>query len=127
MERDLLFMIYGAIMGVVGSIVTSIVTALFHFWLERREYQRRQSEEHERQLKRIHIPTDEEILLLNSDRQLEHPPEISRTAAEAGSILISLLLSSAAVYQTRDPMLSFAFGACIGFLATRRITRFFKR
>ena len=127
MERDLLFMIYGAIMGVVGSIVTSIVTALFHFWLERREYQRRQSEEHDRQLKRIHIPTDEEILLLNSDHQLEHPPEISRTAAEAGSILISLLLSSAAVYQTRDPMLSFAFGACIGFLATRRITRFFKR
>ena len=63
MERDLLFMIYGAIMGVVGSIVTSIVTALVHLWLDRREYQRRQSEEHDRQLKRIHIPTDEEILL----------------------------------------------------------------
>ena len=39
MERDLLIMIYGAIMGVVGSIVTSIVTAIFHFWLDRREYE----------------------------------------------------------------------------------------
>lgn len=126
MERDLLFMIYGAIMGVVGSIVTSIVSALFHLWLDRREYQRRQTEEHDRQLRRIHIPTDEEILLLASDQQPEHPSEAARTAAEAGSILISVLLSSAAVYQTRDPMLSFAFGACIGFLATRRITRFFK-
>lgn len=43
MERDLLVMIYGAIMGVLGSLVTSIVTALFHFWLERREYERRKS------------------------------------------------------------------------------------
>ena len=127
MERDLLIMIYGAIMGVVGSIVTSIVTALFQFWLERREYERRQSEERERQLRRIHIPTDEEILLLNAESQNEHPPEVARTAAEAGSILISLLLSSAAVYQTRDPMLGFAFGACLGFLLMRRITRFFKR
>lgn len=127
MERDLLVMIYGAIMGVIGSIVTSIVTALFHFWLERREYQRRQSEEHDRQLRHIHIPTDEEILLLNSELQNEHPPEVARTAAEAGSIFISLLISSAAVYQTRDPMLGFAFGACLGFLLTRRITRFFKR
>jgi predicted PurR-regulated permease PerM len=127
MERDLLVMIYGAIMGVVGSIVTSIVTALFHFWLERREYERRQSEERDRQLRRIHIPTDEEILLLNSEPQNEHPPEVARTAAEAGSILISLLLSSAAVYQTRDPILGFAFGACLGFLLMRRITRFFKR
>jgi predicted PurR-regulated permease PerM len=127
MERDLLVMIYGAIMGVVGSIVTSIVTALFHFWLERREYERRQSEERDRQLRRIHIPTDEEILLLNSEPQNEHPAEVARTAAEAGSILISLLLSSAAVYQTRDPMLGFAFGACLGFLLMRRITRFFKR
>lgn len=127
MERDLLVMIYGAIMGVVGSIVTSIVTALFHFWLERREYQRRQSEEHDRQLRRIHIPTDEEILLLNSERQDEHPPEVARTAAEAGSIIISLLLSSAAVYQTRDPMLGFAFGACLGFLLMRRTIRYFRR
>jgi hypothetical protein len=128
MERDLLVMIYGAIMGVVGSIVTSIVTALVHFWLERREYQRRQSEEHERQLRRIHLPTDEEILLINSDRENQHqPPEAARTLAEIGSILLSIILSSTAVYQTRDPMLGFAFGACLGFLMMRRITRFFTR
>jgi predicted PurR-regulated permease PerM len=127
MERDLLVMIYGAIMGVVGSIVTSIVTALFHFWLERREYQRRQSEEQLRQLRHIHLPTDEEILTINSDRQNEHPPEPARTLAEVGSVLLSIILSSTAVYQTRDPMLGFAFGACLGFLMMRRVTRFFKR
>jgi hypothetical protein len=123
MERDLLVMIYGAIMGVVGSIVTSIVTALFHFWLERREYERRQSEERHRQLKQIHLPTDEEVRLINSDRQTEQSPEVARTAAEAGSILLSVILSSAAVFRTSDPYLGFAFGACLGFLVTRRITR----
>ena len=127
MERDLLFMIYGAIMGVVGSIVTSIVTAVFHLWLERHEYERRQNEEYYRQLRQIHLPTDEEVMMINSDRENEHPPEVARTAAEAGSLLISIILSSAAVYNTRDPYLGFAFGACLGFLATQRITRALKR
>lgn len=123
MERDLLIMIYGAIMGVVGSIITSIVTAIFHFWLDRREYERRQSEERQRQMRHIHLPTDEEMRMLNADLQNEHAPEAARTAAEAGSILLSVILSSAAVYHSRDPYLGFAFGACLGFLVTRRITR----
>jgi predicted PurR-regulated permease PerM len=127
MERDFLIMIYGAIMGVVGSIVTSIVTVVFQMWLERREYQRRQSEEHNKQLRQIHIPTNEEILMLNADHPGEHPPETARTAAEAGSIFISLLISSAAVYNTKDPILGFAFGACLGFLLTRRITTAIRR
>lgn len=127
MERDLLVMIYGAIMGVVGSIVTSLVTATFQLWLERREYERRQAQEHHRQLKQIHLPTDEEVRLINSDHQNEHGPETTRAAAEAGSILLSLILSSAAVYTTRDPILGFSFGACLGFLITRRITMAIKR
>jgi hypothetical protein len=45
MDRDLTIMIYGAIMGVAGSLLTSIVSALFQFWLERREHERRQHEE----------------------------------------------------------------------------------
>lgn len=121
MERDFLIMIYGAIMGVVGSIVTSIVTMVFQMWLERREYERRQSEERNKQLRQIHIPTNEEILMLNADHSGEHPPETARTAAEAGSIFISILISSAAVYHTKDPMLGFVFGACLGFLVTRRV------
>ena len=39
MDRDRVVMIYGAIMGVVGSIVTSILPALFQLWLDCREYQ----------------------------------------------------------------------------------------
>jgi predicted PurR-regulated permease PerM len=122
MERDLLIMIYGAIMGVVGSIVTSIVTAIFHFWLDRREYERRKTEERQQQLRQIYLPTEEEVISINAEYQNEHPPETARTAAEAGSLLLSLILSSAAVYQTRDPLLGFSFGACLGFLITRRLT-----
>ncbi len=127
MERDFLVMIYGAIMGVVGSIVTSIVTTVFQMWLERREYERRQSEEHNKQLRQIHIPTQEEIMMINADHECDHHPETARTAAEAGSVLISVAISSAAVYNTKDPMLGFAFGACLGFLLTRRITTAIRR
>jgi predicted PurR-regulated permease PerM len=123
MERDLLIMIYGAIMGVVGSIVTSIVTAIFHFWLDRREFERRKSEEHRQQLQKIYLPSEEEVISINAEyRNEQQPQETARSAAEAGSLVISVILSSAAVYQTRDPMLGFSFGACLGFLVTRRIT-----
>ena len=127
MEHDLLVMIYGAIIGVVGSIVTSIVTAVFHFWLDRREYERRRSEEHQRQHMQIYLPTNEEVMMINADHQNEQPPEAARTVAEAGSVFISVILSSAAVYQTRDPILGFSFGACLGFLMTRRIIAAIKR
>ena len=123
MESDLLVMIYGAIMGVVGSIVTSLVTALFQLWLDRREHEKRLAEERERRLKQIHLPTDEEIRMINADHNGEHTPEAARTLAQAGSVLFSMILSSAAVYQVRDPRLGFAFGACLGFLVTKRITK----
>ena len=45
LDQDLTIMIYGAIMGVVGSILTSLVTTIFQFWLERREHERRQHED----------------------------------------------------------------------------------
>jgi hypothetical protein len=123
MERDLLVMIYGAIMGVTGSIVTSIVTALFQFWLARREYERRQTEDRERQLKRILLPTDEEVRMINSEHDPEHAPDTVRTLAEVGVVLLSMLLTSAMVYQVKDPRLGFIFGACLGFLVARRITK----
>jgi hypothetical protein len=97
------------------------------FWLDRREHEKRVTEERERQLKQLHLPTDEEIRIINADRNTEQAPEPMRTLAEAGSVILSMILSSAAVYQVRDPMLGFAFGACIGFLLTRRLTKaFFK-
>lgn len=121
MERDLMVMIYGAIMGVVGSIVTSIITALFQLWLERREFERRQSQQRQRQLHQIHLPTDEEVRMINAQRQVESSPESARTLAEAGSVILSILLSSLVVYQVREPLLGFVFGALLGFLATHRL------
>jgi hypothetical protein len=123
MDHDLTIMIYGAIMGVVGSILTSIVTTIFHFWLERREHERRQNAERSIQLRHIHLPTDEEIILINSSRDQERTPEGQRKAAEAGSIALSVFVGGIMVYQTHDPMLGFAFMFILGFLLTNRVIR----
>jgi predicted PurR-regulated permease PerM len=120
-------MIYGAIMGVVGSILTSIVTALFQLWLERWELDRRQAQERSRQLQQIHLPTDEEIRTINAEHQNDRQPEPARTLAQAGSVLVSLLLSTLAVYQTHDSGLGFAFGVLLGFFLMNRVIRAFKR
>jgi hypothetical protein len=37
MDHDLTLMIHGALMGVLGSILTSLVTVTFQYWLARRE------------------------------------------------------------------------------------------
>ena len=127
MERDLMVMIYGAIMGIVGSILTSIVTAVFQLWLERREFDRRKSLERDRQLKQIHLPTQEEVRIINAEHQNDGQPEPAHSLAEAGSVVVSILLSSLVVYQTKDLMLGFAFGALLGFLATNRLIKALKR
>ena len=59
-------MIYGAIMVVVGSIVTSNVTAMFQLWLERREFERRQPQERHCQLNQADLPTDEKLLMIRA-------------------------------------------------------------
>ncbi len=123
MDHDFIIMIYGAIMGVVGSILTSIVTTIFHFWLDRREHERRQNQERSLQLRHIHLPTDEEVILINSNRDQELTPEGQRKTAEAGSIALSLFVSGVMVYQTHDPMLGFAFTFMLSFLLTNRVVR----
>jgi hypothetical protein len=120
MDRDLTIMIYGAIMGIVGSILTSIVTTIFQFWLARREDERKHSEERSRQLRYIHLPTDEEVILINSGRQNDSSPELQRKAAETGSVVLSVFIGGVLVYHTNDPMLAFSFAALLGFLVTRR-------
>lgn len=127
MENDLVVMIYGALMGVVGSIITSIVTAIFQSWMERREFERRRSERHDSRLRQIQLPTDEEIRRINAEHLNEQSPEGARTAAEAGAVLLSILLSSTVVYHARDPLLGFAFGASLGFLGAQRLKRHFRR
>jgi hypothetical protein len=127
MDHDLTIMIYGAIMGVVGSILTSIVTTIFHFWLERREHERRQSEERSRELRYIHLPTDEEIIMINASRDHAATPEGQHKAAEAGSVAVSVFVGGIMVYQTHDPMLGFAFTFMLGFLLTNRVIKSLRR
>jgi hypothetical protein len=102
MENDFMVMICGALMGVVGSIVTSIVTTVFQSWLERREHERRRSEEHASRLLQIHLPTDEDVRTINAEHQDQPAAQPARTMAEAGAVLLSILLSSTVVYQTRS-------------------------
>jgi hypothetical protein len=127
MDSDLTIMIYGALIGVVSSIVTSIVTTSFQFWLTRREYERRLKEEQQRQMSHIYLPTGEEIIAIISNEQQFNQPEGSHKAAEAGSIIFSIILGSFLVYQARDPMLGLAFTAILGFLITNRAIKFLKR
>ena len=125
MDHDLTIMIYGAIMGVVGSVLSSIVTALFQLWLARREEERKQSEDRSRQLRQIHLPTVEDVIKINASRDEEDTPEGQRKAAEAGSLALSVFVGGFMVYQTHDPMLGFAFAFMLTFLWTRRLIRAF--
>lgn len=127
MDRDLTIMIYGAIMGVVGSILSTFVTTIFQFWLARREEERRQRAEQSRQLRHIHLPSDEEVMMINASRSEENESDLKRKAAETGSVVVSVCVGGALVYQTNDPMLGFTFAAFLGFLMTNRLIRALKR
>jgi len=127
MDRDLIMMIYGAILGVTSSIVTSLVTSLFQYWLARREYKRRQNEEQSKQLRHIYLPTGSEVIVINSQRLGENEIEAPRSPAQTGSIVLSVVVSSFLVYRTNNPSLSLAFAALLGFLLTNRIIKLIKR
>jgi|SRR5687767_2006618 len=127
MDNDLIIMIYGALMGVVSSIVTSLVTTTFQFWLARREYERRLREEQEKQIRQIYLPTGEEVIAIISQEPIANQPQTPHRVAEAGSLILSIILGSVLVYQTDDPLLGFAFTAILGFLLTNRVIRFLKR
>lgn len=126
MDHDLTIMIYGAIMGVVGSVLSSIVTALFQLWLARREDERKRSEDRSRLLRQIHLPTDEDVIKFNASREDEVSPEEQRKAAEAGSVALSVFVGGLMVYKTHDPMLGFAYTFMLSFLLTKRVIRAFR-
>lgn len=126
MDHDLTIMIYGAIMGVVGSVLSSVVTALFQLWLARREDERKRSEDRSRQLRHIHLPTDEDIIKINAGRDHEETVEGQHKAAEAGSLALSAFVGGFMVYKTHDPMLGFAFAFMLTFLLTKRLIRALK-
>lgn len=126
MDHDVTMMIYGALMGVVGSIVSSLVSTLFQFWLARREYERKQYEEQHRQLNQIYLPTEEEVIAI-LQAQGEQESQVPHKAAQTGSLVLSVVVSSFLIYQTKNPLLGFAFSAVLSFVATNRVIRFLSR
>ena len=127
MDHDVTVMLYGALMGIVSSILTSLVTTWFQFWLARREYERRLKEEQKKRLSQIYLPTGEEVIAIISNDHQMNMSESSHKVAEAGSIVLSIILGSVLVYQTRDAVLGFAFAAILAFLITNRTIRFLRR
>ena len=78
-------------------------------------------------MNQIYLPTDEAVTaIISNDYQLNQP-EASHRAAEAGSIIFSIIVGSLLVYQTRDPILGLAFTAILGFLITNRTIKLLKR
>lgn len=126
MDHDLTLMIYGALMGVVGSIVSSLVSTLFQFWLARREYERKQYEEQHKQLNQIYLPTEEEVIAILQSQSDHEETSISHPAARAGSLVLSVVVSSFLIYQTKNLWLGFAFSAVLGFVVTKRVMRLFR-
>ena len=62
MDRDLLMMIYGALIG-LGS---SLITALFQSWLSQKEHKRQQEVEKKAQQQQIRTPTMEELVAIRN-------------------------------------------------------------
>jgi len=130
MDRDVLLMLYGAVIGVASSILTSLVTFMIQLWFERREYERRQDEEHKKQIRQIHLPTSKEIKEINLQREDAHQPEMPHRMNEVGSLILALISLTACgllAFQLNSPTLSFLFPAVLGFLMTNRLIRLLRR
>src|SRR5918996_991810 len=114
MDREVLLMIYGALIGVASSIFTSLVTFMVQLWFERREYERRQNEERMKQIHQIYLPTNEEVEAINLRRENGKQPEVPHRTNEAGSLvlsIISVIACSLLAFQMNSPTLSLAFTA----------------
>jgi hypothetical protein len=116
MDHDLLMMIYGAVIGVGSSLVTTI----FQTWLERREYERRKREDRERMKIKIHIATPEEIeKYTNKDNHSIGGGGLARRVTKLTLISIyiitSICLISFAFYGYRS-ILFLIVSACTTFI-----------
>ena len=130
MDRDVLVMLYGAVIGVASSILTSLVTFIIQLWLERREYERRQTEARKKQIRQIHLPTSKEVEDFALQRGDGQQPELPHRTNEAASLVLSIISMIACgllAFQISSPTLSFAFTAILGFLITNRIIRLLRR
>jgi hypothetical protein len=127
MDHDLLMMLYGAFVGASSRVVSDMVTSVFQLWLERRDHERRETEEHIRQATQIYLPTAEEVRAITSHRYQENQAAAPRRAVGTGSIVLSMVGGGFLVYQAREPMLSLCFGAMLSFMLTNNLLKRFKK
>ena len=127
MDHDRLMMLYGALVGAGSRVVTDMVMSVFQLWLERRDQDRRESEEHVRQITQIYLPTAEEVRAITSHRYEESQPAAPRRTVGTGSIVLSVVGGGFLIYQAREPMLSMCFGAVMSFLLTNNLLKRFKK
>jgi hypothetical protein len=128
MSHDVLMMVYGALIG-VGS---SIITTLFQSWINRLERKRQYKEEKKREQRNIQIPTASEINAIRSGKYLR--PESDDTlntdnrmmrrrgcALYPVTLFLGLLLCggiSYLIYRIDNPILYLIVSGLVGFSVT---------
>ena len=127
MDHDLLLMLYGALIGAASRVLTSMVEAALQRWLERRDQERRHSEELHRQATQIYLPTVEEVQAITSERYQEHDAAAPRKAVGTGSIVLSVVGGGFVIHQAREPLLSLGFAALVSFLLMHNVIKRLKR
>jgi hypothetical protein len=127
MDHDLLMMLYGALIGATSRVITSMVESAFQLWLERRDEERRQSEERSRQASQIYLPTAEEVQAITSQQYEEHQAAAQRKVMATGSIVVSVVGGGFLIHQAREPILSLGFAALVSYLLTNSLFKLLKR
>jgi hypothetical protein len=127
MDHDLLMMLYGALVGASSRVITSMLESTFQLWLEHRDHERRQSEEHHKQATQIYLPTAEEVRAITSHRYQESQATAPRKAVGTGSIVLSVVGSGLLIHQVREPILSLGFAAVVSYLITNSIIQRIKK
>ena len=127
MDHDLLMMLYGALVGAGSRVASDMVMSVFQLWLERRDQERRESEEHVRQVTQIYLPTAEEVRAITSHRYQDNQAAAPHGVVGTGSIVLSVVGGGFLIYQAREPMLSLYFGAMISFMLTNSLLKRIKK
>jgi len=138
MDHDLLMMIYGAVIG-IGS---SVITTLFQSWLSRRERVRQLKEEQGNKLQQIYLPTTQEVEQYAKGERIAQAAGGKASANKTSvtlfgvpsyyfwiSGMITLLICSSIVFLVHwidNPVLYLIVAASVGFALTYIATKVLK-
>ncbi len=135
MSHDLQMMIYGALIG-IGS---SFITTLFQSWINRRDHEKQRKEEQKRENQKILIPTIDEVnAIKNSKYPRDKMPEDESSnridvaiITGLSPLLVSLLLLCGyigyGVYLSNSPTFYLLAAWLITFAATYLFLKFMRK